>query len=62
MITPIDRGARIDHRAYDAHQYDSRILPDGSIAVGDGELLDLKTRLFLARINEEDTDATRPQG
>jgi hypothetical protein len=35
----------IDFRTQDAHQHDSRVLPDGSIRVDDHELLDLKMRL-----------------
>jgi len=37
----------LNHTAWDMHQHDARLLPDGSIAVGEGELLDLKARLWL---------------
>jgi hypothetical protein len=37
----------IDFRAADQRQHDPRILEDGSIRVDPGELLDLKTRIWL---------------
>lgn len=43
----------IDHRQWDQHQHSTQILPDGSIAVGEWELLDLKARIRQAQDVQE---------